>query len=73
MLALLLHRIYVCALIFLTALIFLIAINSLTRYTLINALIRQLYLPVNLLLITTKNNSYSKTVVQKNCRRHGQV
>jgi len=28
---LLLHKIYVCALIFLTALIFLIAINSLTR------------------------------------------
>ena len=32
MLELLLHRIYVCALIFLTALIFLIAISSLTRY-----------------------------------------
>ena len=31
MLELLLHRIYVYALIFLTALIFLIAINSLTR------------------------------------------
>ena len=31
MLELLLHRIYVCALIFLTALIFLIAINYLTR------------------------------------------
>jgi len=31
MLELLLHRIDVCALIFLTALIFLIAINSLTR------------------------------------------
>jgi len=30
-LELLLHRIYICALIFLTALIFLIAINSLTR------------------------------------------
>jgi len=28
---LLLHKIYVCALMFLTALIFLIAINSLTR------------------------------------------
>ena len=45
MLELLLHRIYVCALIFLTALNFLIAINCLTRYNaLINALIRQLYL-----------------------------
>jgi len=31
MLELLVHRIYVCALIFLTTLIFLIAINSLTR------------------------------------------
>jgi len=31
MLELLLHRIYVCTLFFLTALIFLIAINSLTR------------------------------------------
>ena len=38
MLELLLHKIYACALIFLTALIFLIMINSLTR----NALIRQL-------------------------------